>query len=176
MLVKLFINPEIGELIKNINTPTNPVETNGITNIGIIGLKPSGTFQFLTHLAIYPAANPATIPPRNPAPALLAKAPPTSPGASPGLSAILIAMYPDNTGIISPKAVAPKSIIAFKNGFVTSAPAPTFIPDNAIDKAIKTPPQTTSGSIFDTPFIKCLYNPVFSFLLKSLVTLLLEAW
>ena len=159
MLVKLFINPEIGELIKNINTPTNPVETNGITNIGIIGLKPSGTFQFLTHLAIYPAANPATIPPRNPAPALLAKAPPTSPGASPGLSAILIAMYPDNTGIISPKAVAP-----------------TFIPDNAIDKAIKTPPQTTSGSIFDTPFIKCLYNPVFSFLLKSLVTLLLEAW
>ena len=142
--------------MKYIITPTKDVETKGITNIGIIGFNPSGTFHDFTHLAIYPAAKPATIPPKNPAPTVFAKAPPTSPGASPGLSAILIAIYPERIGIISPNAATPKSNIDLKNGFVTSAPDPAFIPDNAIERAIKTPPHTTNGNICETPFIRCL--------------------
>ena len=74
--------------------------------------------SFFSPITTYPAANPANNAPRNPAftspPAGLRKvlpafatSPATNPTASPGRSAMLIAMYPDSTGSIILKENSP---------------------------------------------------------------------
>ena len=90
-------------------------------------------------------------------------APPTKPTASPGLSAILIAINPASTGSIKPNAafpivinkaacsvIEPKFPLSFTERALISMPNESS--KNAI--AIKIPPPTTKGNICEIPFIK----------------------
>lgn len=61
----------------------------------------------LSHCIMYPAIKPASKAPRNPLPPCSARNPPVKPAASAGLSEILIAMYPLNTGSIKLNAAPP---------------------------------------------------------------------
>ncbi len=77
------------------NSPSAVVATIGITMIGMIGWTNFGTWTFLIHSTRYPARNPVTIAPMNPAPAfesysepVLAIQPPIMPGTSAGRSPI----------------------------------------------------------------------------------------
>ena len=77
-----------------------------------IGLIPSsdlgrGFVIFLKKRIMYPDKKPATNAPRNPAPPVFAKYPPTKPTVIPGLSAIDIPINPARTGNIKPKAAPP---------------------------------------------------------------------
>ena len=55
----------------------------------------------------YPAKNPATIPPMNPAPVSFAIIPPTNPAIKPGRPEIEDAIYAVKTGTINPNATPP---------------------------------------------------------------------
>ena len=120
---------------------------------------------FFNNTTTYPARNPATNAPRNPLVPFAAIAPPTKPTASPGLSAILIAINPARIGSMKPNATPPMDLNIAAIGVIVpkfdlwsngsefkSTEKPSI--RNAI--AIRIPPPTTNGSIWDTPFIRCL--------------------
>ena len=103
--------------------------------------------------------NPANKAPKNPAPPTLANNPPTNPTTMAGRSAILTAINPAKTGNKNPNAASPIVLKKAANGVFD----PKFAGfnsrlSNKNARAIKIPPATTKGSIFETPFIKCLYN------------------
>ena len=114
---------------------------------------------------IYPAAKPAIRAPRKPDLPFAAIIPPTRPSASAGLSPIAMAINPARIGSIKPNAVSPMFLNNAAAGVMVpkfalwsagSALKSTLNPSirNAI--AIRIPPPTTNGSIWDTPFISCV--------------------
>ena len=71
---------------------------------------------FFKKLTIQPATKPAMRAPRKPEPVVPASAPPTKPTASPGRSAIDMAINPASTGSIKPKEAPPMSLKNFATG------------------------------------------------------------
>ncbi|COQ43910.1 Uncharacterised protein [Streptococcus pneumoniae] len=97
------------------------------------------------------------IPPINPESPEMANIPPTKPAANPGLSAILRAMKPANTGMINAKAL----FLPIFHSCSAKALCSALLGSNELGPimntiAIKIPPAITSGNILETPFIKCL--------------------
>ena len=96
--------------------------------------------------------------PKNPAPLEEASAPPTKPTASPGLSAMLMAMKPASTGSMKPKEMPPMSmkVLAYQR-FEPKLPG---LAGSKVSRrkarAIRMPPPMTNGSMCETPFIRCL--------------------
>ena len=160
-------------LIAHITTPMSIMPRRGMMSIGIICEIASGSHlkAFLRRFTIQPPRNPASRAPRNPdiaavSPVTCANVhpsvaiePPTNPTARPGLSAILSAINPASTGSMNPNPTPP---ILLKNAAAAvnvpkeeSLGAPAIVSiRNA--RAIMTPPPTTNGSMYDTPFIRCL--------------------
>ena len=72
------------------------------------------------------------------------------------------AIYPAKMGIIKLNAALPIQKITAATGLVwPKLPPALALPANVSikkPKAISTPPPTTKGSIWDTPFIRCLYT------------------
>ena len=113
-------------LIRHMNAPINRTPRSGIIRTGIIFSRLSGRNEntFFSSSTINPPAKPAIRAPINPETAaesppifanvhpIVAMYPPTKPTASPGLSAILLAIYPANTGIMKLNAAPP---IVLKN-------------------------------------------------------------
>ena len=114
---------------------------------------------------IIPAANPATKAPRKPDFPFAAIAPPTKPTTSPGRSAIAIAIKPASTGSIKPNASPPMDLKNAAAGRIVPKLARSSVGSDARSTpklsiknamAIMIPPPTTNGSIWETPFIRCL--------------------
>ena len=112
-----FWNPDIKFIIvlfiadTGATTPVIMIPIKKIPNTGYrnIGFTPSNVFgnteNTLFKISIIaPARNPEIIPPKNPAPPLLAIRPPINPTTIPGLSPIDIAINADNIGIINENA------------------------------------------------------------------------
>ena len=77
------------------------------------------------------------------------------PGASPGRSAIATAIYPERIGTISEKPMAPMALIwNQKLSAGITSPAAEASPPNDSEIAISSPPTTTNGIMWETPFIR----------------------
>ena len=156
-----------GSITKFIRSPMIRIPNNGYRSTGAIFSSASGSFSQIqiSPLIMYPAANPATNAPRNPELPFAAIIPPTKPTASAGLSPIAIAINPASTGSMNPNAIPPIFLSIAAIGvivpkFARSAGASAFIstqsPSIRNASAIRIPPPTTNGSIWDTPFISCV--------------------
>ena len=142
-------------------TPINSVPNNGYNNTGLIPSSDCGKNEKTLRKpnTKYPAINPASKAPKNPAPPVLANNPPTNPTTIAGRSPILTAINPAKTGNKNPNAASPTILKKAANGVFDPKLAGLIArSSNKKAKAIKIPPATTKGSIFETPFIKCLYN------------------
>ena len=165
----VFKAPTGGSMTNIMISPISRIPHTGHNNTGVIFSNASGNLEntFFSNKMISPARKPAASAPRKPDFPFAAIIPPTKPTASAGLSPILIAINPASTGSISPNAIPPICLNAAATGVIVpkfalisaeSELISTFIPSirNAI--AIRIPPPTTNGSIWDTPFIRCTYN------------------
>lgn len=111
----------IAGFIAHMKRPISMIPSNGNISTGSMLSIDFGRKEkiFLNRSTIYPPANPAINAPRKPDTAVLSPAiwlnvhpmvaiyPPTNPTASPGLSAMLLAIYPASTGSIKLKAYPP---------------------------------------------------------------------
>ena len=165
-LFKKLVNPLFkkatgGLTINVITIPINSVPNKGYNSTGLIPSSDCGKNDntFRSNNTKYPAINPASNAPKNPAPPAFAKNPPTNPTTIAGRSAILTAINPAKTGNKNPNAASPTDLKKAANGvFEPKLLGSIERSSNRNAKAIKIPPATTNGNMFDTPFIKCLYN------------------
>ena len=130
-VIPVLIVPKNG-FTNNKIAPTKPIPNKGYNNVGFNPSKDCGKKlnTFLIPSTRYPAKNPANKAPKNPplttdilesnALAMVipefANAPPTKPAANPGLSAILIDIYPAKIGNIKLNDVSPIVLRTAANG------------------------------------------------------------
>ena len=78
---------------------------------------------------------------------------------------MLIAIKPERTGSIKPNAISPMFFSAAATGVIVPKPAlasseseltSTLRPSMRNARAIRIPPPMTNGSMWDTPFIRCV--------------------
>ncbi len=107
-------------LMNVVTTAPSKIPSTGYKSTGLIPSRDLGSLEnaFFSPRTRYPPANPANSAPKNPAltapPSgqanvipIFATVPDTNPTASPGRSAMLMAIYPESTGSIMPKACSP---------------------------------------------------------------------
>src|SRR5699024_10240887 len=105
----------------------------------------------ITHKVTYPARKQATKPPKKPASAFTANAPPANPLTIVALRTRLRAQDPANTRSKKEKAAAPNSLPPMKIAESLAAK-----PSRKQDKPNLIPLAITNGNIFEAPLIKSL--------------------
>ena len=161
---EVFKNPTGGSMIKVIIKPMRRIPNTGYKSTGAIFSRASGRRlnSFPRKRTRYPAINPASRAPRNPDFPPAAIIPPTNPTARAGLSPMLMAINPARIGSMKPKAIppipfqgrgcrvmVPKADLASSDRELISMLRPSM----RKARAMRIPPPTTKGSIWETPFI-----------------------
>src|SRR5699024_291155 len=80
-------------------------------------------------------------------------------------------MYPAKATVINPIAVWPQSFTSFQ----TPVESPTLMPPNPNDTAMRIPPATTKGIMYETPLSSASFNLLPSRLISTSVTVLDES-